>query len=198
MLDFVEKLKISDSTILTQTDTNGATRETLEEAVNGDRRAFKQLINHYYVDIFRFSFHLTKDKTQAEDLTHDVCLKIAGSIHQFKFGSQFKSWVYRIVINTYKDNVKKQANLKKRETQYHEQTVLGQHQPRPEDSIQFNDLLNAIDKLPEKLKITLILVHAQELTHSLAAQVLGCTRNTVSWRIHEAKKQLKKIIREQS
>ena len=147
---------------------------------------------------YRFSFHLTKNKTQAEDLTHDVCLKIAKSIHQFKFNSQFKSWVYRIVINTQKDNFKKELNQNKRETHFHEQSLLNQRHQQPEENIEYNELLEAIDLLPRKLKLTLILVHAQQLSHSQAGDVLGCSTNTVSWRIFEAKKQLKKILKEQS
>lgn len=200
MLDLVEKQEFNDSHSLTNADKNCSdTPEPLvSDAINGDQQAFSALMNQYYADIYRFSFHLTKNKTQAEDLTHDVCLKVARSIHQFKFDSRFKSWVYRIVINTHKDNFKKQANQAKRDSYYHEQTVLNQRHQQPEETIEYNELLSAIDKLPEKLKLTLILVHAQQLTHSQVSDVLACSTSTVSWRIHEAKKQLKKILKEQS
>ena len=200
MLDFVEKQKVDEKDTLTQASEKctDASEQLITGAINGNQQAFSALMDHYYVDIYRFSFHLTKNKTQAEDLTHDTCLKIARSIHQYKFNSQFKSWVYRIVINTHKDNFKKQLNLSKRESYFHEQTTLKQRIEQPEENIEYNELLDAIDLLPSKLKLTLILVHSQQLTHSQAADVLECSTNTVSWRIFEAKKQLKKILKEQS
>ena len=170
----------------------------VSQAVNGDKQAFNQLINQYYEDIYRFSFHLTKNKTDAEDLTHDVALKIAKSIQQFQFNCAFLSWVYRIVVNTQKDNYKKQVNRLQRDGNYLDQQQLQQRSPQPDENVEFNELLNSIDQLPEKLKITLILVYAQHLSHSDVADVLECSINTVSWRIHEAKKQLKKILENQS
>jgi len=170
----------------------------VRSANQGDEQAFNHLINQVYADIYRFSFHLSKNKTQAEDLTHDVILKIAKSIRQFKFNCAFLSWVYRIVVNTQKDNHKKQINRLKRDGHYFDQQHLRQHSPQPDENLEFGELLEAIDQLPEKLKVTLILVYAEYMTHADAADVLQCSINTVSWRVHEAKKQLKKILEKRS
>lgn len=169
----------------------------VSQSVNGDKQAFNLLINHYYADIYRFSFHLTKHKAEAEDLTHDVVLKIAKSIHQFQFNCSFLSWVYRIIHNTQKDNYKKRLNRFKRDSHYLNEQQLQQRSPQPDEHVEYNELLSAIDQLPEKLKITLILVYAEHMHHADVADVLQCSINTVSWRIHEAKKQLKKILENQ-
>ncbi len=173
-------------------------KQLVEQAVAGDKQAFNLLISNVYIDIYRFSFHLTKNQTRAEDLTHDVVLKIAKSIKQFNFDSTFLSWVYRIVVNTQKDNYKKQTNRLKRDSQYYTEHQLQYSSSLPEDEVEFNELLSAIDQLPEKLKITLVLVYAEHLSHADAADVLQCSTNTISWRIHEAKKQLKTILEKQS
>ncbi len=185
-LDPSEKTQLDDSDQL------------VSRAVAGDSVAFDELINDVYADIYRFSFHITQNKIQAEDLTHDAVLKIAKSVRQFKFDCSFLSWVYRIVVNTQKDNYKKQRNRLKRDGEYYADHQLQQYSPEPDDAIEFNELLLAIDQLPHKLKLTLILVHAEHLSHAQAAEVLQCSINTVSWRIHEAKKQLKIILEHQS
>ena len=174
------------------------TNRLIRLAVAGDKPAFDELINQVYADIHRFSFHLVRNRTRAEDLTHDVVLKIARSIKQFKFDSTFLSWVYRIVVNTQKDADKKQINRLKQDNQYYADHLQHRYAPQPDDELEFNELLSAINQLPHKLKITLILVYAQHLSHSQVADVLECSINTVSWRIHEAKKQLKIILENRS
>ena len=51
-------------------------------------------------------------------------------------------------------------------------------------------LKEAIDSLPLLYKASFTLVVFQEMTHKQAAQVLGCSENTVSWRLHKARKML--------
>jgi RNA polymerase sigma-70 factor (ECF subfamily) len=50
-------------------------------------------------------------------------------------------------------------------------------------------LLHQLDALPESIKETLLLVHAEGLTHGEAAKVLDVKESTVSWRLHEFRKQ---------
>jgi RNA polymerase sigma-70 factor (ECF subfamily) len=55
-------------------------------------------------------------------------------------------------------------------------------------------LYKALEKLPEKQKTAVLLVFSEGLTHNEAARVLRCTEATVSWRIFQAKKRLKKSL----
>ncbi len=51
-------------------------------------------------------------------------------------------------------------------------------------------LQEAIDSLPLLYKVSFTLVVFQEMTHRQAARILGCSENTVSWRLHKARKML--------
>ena len=51
-----------------------------------------------------------------------------------------------------------------------------------------------IECLPQKLKDTALLVFMEGMTHKEAAVVLDCAEKTISWRIHQVKKELKKRL----
>ncbi len=56
-------------------------------------------------------------------------------------------------------------------------------------------LKEAIDSLLLNYKISFVLVVSQGLTHTQAARVLRCSENTVSWRMHKARKMLQQKLR---
>lgn len=51
-------------------------------------------------------------------------------------------------------------------------------------------LEEAVDSLPLLYRASFTLVVNQEMTHKQAARILGCSENTVSWRLHKARKML--------
>ena len=55
-------------------------------------------------------------------------------------------------------------------------------------------ILHYISDLQEDLKDSLILVHVQGLSHAEAAKELGVKESTISWRVHEARKNLKQTF----
>ena len=57
-------------------------------------------------------------------------------------------------------------------------------------------LLHKLDDLPEGIKETLLLVHAEGMTHGEAAAVLEVKESTVSWRLHEFRKRYRLAIDE--
>jgi RNA polymerase sigma-70 factor (ECF subfamily) len=54
---------------------------------------------------------------------------------------------------------------------------------------------DAVDALPPAYKISFVLVVYEGMSHSQAARVLGCSENTVSWRLHKARKMLQARLR---
>jgi RNA polymerase sigma-70 factor (ECF subfamily) len=52
-------------------------------------------------------------------------------------------------------------------------------------------LATGIDELSDTLRTTLILVSVEGLSHTEAAEILGCPEGTVAWRVHEARKKLR-------
>lgn len=168
----------------------------ITQCQTGDKLAFETLLNRYYDTIYRFAFRWCGDQHNAQDITQQVCIKLAQSIQQFEFKSSFTSWLYRIVINCAKDYYKSPKQYNQREEC--NDNIEHQTDLKSEDSnarqLYAHQILEHINTLDESLRDTLILVYGQGLSHKQAAEKLKIQESTVSWRIHEARKLLKQTF----
>jgi RNA polymerase sigma-70 factor (ECF subfamily) len=62
----------------------------------------------------------------------------------------------------------------------------------PEEHIYLAQLIDRLDELGEGMKDTALLVHAEGLSHAEAAELLGVSESTISWRIHAMRKAMNK------
>lgn len=169
--------------------------ELIKAAQAGDADAFEALVNLYYAIMFKMAFKWCGDKTMAEDITQDACIKLARSINSFSFKSKFTSWLYTLVINTGRDLIKSDARHPENPDALDKLPVKADG----EDAIYTQQVLAAIYELPRSEREALLLVLNDGYTHSEAADILGTKEGTISWRISEAKKKLNdKFGKEQS
>ncbi len=79
----------------------------------GDTIAFKQLVEKYKDVSLSLVVSILKDQSAAEDVLQDAFVKVFKAIDKFKFKSRFSTWLYRIVINTSYNALKKEkVNVK--------------------------------------------------------------------------------------
>lgn len=169
-----------------------ATDPQVRAAQRGDRQAFAQLLEHHYDSIYRFAYRWCGNRTDAEDITQLACIKLAQSISQFRFEAAFSSWLYRLVINCAKDWHKSQSRH-----QHADIDSAIELEPLPdqraENSIYLRQLLQQLEQMSEGFKETALLVHGEGLSHAEAAEVLQLKESTISWRLHEIRKQLQRL-----
>lgn len=166
--------------------------QLIKQAQQGDKQAFEQLLNEHYDSLFSFAYKWCGNQTDAEDITQQACIKLARSISQFQFKSAFSSWLYRLVINCAKDWYKSQ-NRHTRNTQDVDTAQISSAQ-QTEQALYTQQLLSLLDDLPKGMKETALLVHAEGLSHKEAASILDIKESTVSWRIHEIRKNLQQQL----
>lgn len=73
----------------------------------GDKTAFRQLVDQYKDVSLSLVDSIVKDKTKSEDVLQDVFIKVFEAIGSFKFRSKFSTWLFRIVVNTSFNALKK-------------------------------------------------------------------------------------------
>lgn len=165
--------------------------ELLKRSVNGDTQAFSELLEGYYSMIYRTAYKWTGNKEDSEDIAQDVCIKIGQSLRSFRMDSKFSTWVYRIVLNAVKDFQRKKRNHFNLEDT--PELAMAEN-VSAESYLQSKELWKHIQNLPAKQRDAVMLVYGEELTHNEVAIILKCKESTVSWYIHEAKKQLKLMM----
>ena len=160
-------------------------------AAGGDPQAFASLLERHYDRVFRLAFRLTGARSEAEDLTQDVCSALPAKLSAFRGEAQFTTWLYRVVVNAAHDRRRKRATYAKATTGWGDWEV--NRAAANEDTSQKLDWLTAaMNQLTEDLRDTLALV-LDDMTHAQAAEVMGVSEGTISWRVREAKKHLRAL-----
>ena len=160
-------------------------------AAQGDRSAFSTLLERHYDRIFALAFRLTGRRSEAEDLAQDICAALPSKLARFDGRARFTTWLYRVVLNA--------AHDRRRRTQTHQRAAQGWGDweiARQADIAETEDRLDwltrAMRALPEDLRDTLALT-LDDMTHAQAAEILGISEGTVSWRLSEARKHLRTL-----
>ncbi len=172
----------------------------ITSAQAGDERAFEQLLEYRYDTIYRFAYKWCGNKSDAEDITQQACIKLARGLSQYKHEAAFSTWLYRLVINCAKD-WQRQQQRHTHESEYEASSAASNEsaiesntkldEPHRGDLIIYlNQLLAWLAQLGEEFKETILLVFGEGLSHGEAAKILQIKESTVSWRIHNVRKKL--------
>ena len=162
-----------------------------QAAAAGDRAAFGDLLDRHYDRLFALAFRLTGDRAEAEDLTQDICAALPAKLSRYDGRAKVTTWLYRVTVNAAHDRRRRRAALGRASDGWGQWEKARQSEIA-EGKAQEAWLLSAMARLPDDLRDTLALI-LDEMTHAEAAEVLGLSEGTISWRISEAKKRLKAL-----
>ena len=83
----------------------------VEQARQGNRGAFKKLVSLFQEDIYRMLYYRTYSRMDAEDLSQEVFVQAYKKIDNLKNAERFKSWLYSIAANRFRDFIRKRKLL---------------------------------------------------------------------------------------
>lgn len=165
--------------------------ELIERAQRGDREAFGQLVSQHYDFIHAMAWRWSGSSTDADDIAQEVCVKLGSAIRGFRGASRFRTWLYTLTLNAARDHRRKHAREQQTVRAYTDEP---QRDTTEEDDTVSTELWTAVRALPERQCAAVLLVYGEGLSHSAAADALGCSEATVSWHVHEARKRLKAMF----
>jgi RNA polymerase sigma-70 factor (ECF subfamily) len=170
----------------------------VEEARRGGREAFAELVRRHERRVYGVVFRMAGNHSDADDLAQEVFLTAWRAIGSFRRGSSFYTWLYRIAVNASLTFLKKRGREKDRAVFDENMSVAAPVHgvpSSPEESSARSEIKvrmdEAVGSLPAHFRASFVLVAGEGLSHRDAARVLGCSENTVSWRMHKARKLLR-------
>jgi RNA polymerase sigma-70 factor (ECF subfamily) len=173
--------------------TRESERQAIEACQRGEREAFDQLVVRYQRNVYRLCYRYVNNHEDANDLTQEVFLRAWRAIGRFKGRSAFSTWLYRIGVNACLNF----RAARKPPAQELPETLadsgMGAVQ-RVEKAQRARQVREAVARLPEKQRATLILKIYHELTHQEVAQILGSTVGTVKANLFHALGNLRKLV----
>jgi RNA polymerase sigma-70 factor (ECF subfamily) len=167
--------------------------ETIDRARKGDLRAFETLVCEYQADVWRFAFHLTRNRATAEDVTQETFLRAYRALASYKGQAKFTSWLLRIAHNAAVDAYRKT----RRETPTPPEPEGRADRAAPgsgaEERARIND---AIRRLPVSLREPFVVIEVLGYSYQEASVILGLRVGTVKSRMHRARAALVEALSE--
>jgi RNA polymerase sigma-70 factor (ECF subfamily) len=173
-----------------------ADSELVLQTQSGSPAAFETLIRNHQRMIHSLTFRMTGSLADAEDLAQETFIRAYEQIGSFRGTSKFSTWLYRIAVNACLNWRQSEA----RRFHLHAncaEGISGQHangENSPAKNGACEQVQSALLKLPAKQRAAIVLTIYDGLNHAEAAQILGCSETTVSWRVFAARRKLKRWL----
>jgi RNA polymerase sigma-70 factor (ECF subfamily) len=162
----------------------------------GSPAAFEVLVRQHQRMIHSLTFRMTGSLADAEDLAQETFLRAYAQIGTFRGTAKFSTWLYRIAVNTCLNWRQSEARRFELHLDCAEE-MSAQHlngETAPAENQASQQVQSALLKLPAKQRAAIVLTIYDGLNHAEAAQVLGCSETTVSWRVFAARRKLKRWL----
>ena len=163
----------------------------------GSEAALEEIVKRYHGPIHRYLVRMSVDYHATNDLTQEIFIKMCRGIQSYRLEMPFKTWLYSIASNTYKDYLKK-AYTRKVIPGLEESAQCFANTGTPEEKFFKNyervNLIKAINSLGHIYRETLILRYYEDLKLDEIASALRIPTGTVKSRLSNGLLQLKKIF----
>jgi len=164
---------------------------------NKDQDSFEELYRMHAPCVHRILAKIVLDEGAAEDLCQETFVKAYTKIDQFNGTSSFKTWLCRIAVNGANEHLRKTITARNR-LQVLVDTDRESTADCPRQSLFWKEehqgMTAALSRLDPVLRTALVLTVMEGLDPAEAARTQGCSRATLYWRIHQARKQLKQEL----
>lgn len=174
------------------------------QAIN--RETFERIVLENLPVLHAYARRLTKGRS-TDDLVQDTVLKALRSLGQYRAGTNFKAWIFKIMTNHYIDNYRKRDRMpsevpidevfgleSRREPGTALDDVATVTDPAALARVLPDPLLRALDALPETHRETVLLRDLGGFAYKEIADILECPIGTVMSRLHYSRNELKKTL----
>lgn len=160
--------------------------------VGGDADAYEELLRRHRDRIYRIALRMLGNPADADDVTQDVAIQLWTGLSSFAGSAAFTTWLYRVVVNRCL-NFRRRRPLEPLTEEAHPAA------PGPETRVVAGQELAAgltvLARMPEHLRLTLVLVQLEGLSYAEAGAVLKVSEATVRGRLARARALLVKQMR---
>jgi len=178
----------------------------IKRAQTGDVEAFGEIFTQTNKRIYNFLLHLSSDKELAADLTQETFIRAFKALKSLKSSDAFVSWLRRIALNLYRDEMKKprlhtESITENPSEDGEDENVVKQipdETTNPERIATDKELQNvvreAISTLPEIHRTAVIMHHIEGMEVNEIAKTLKVRKGTVMSRLARARETLRRKL----
>ena len=181
--------------------------ELVDRFKSGDEHAFSHIVRRYQDRVFGLCLRWLGERPVAEEVAQDVFVALYRSLDRFRGDSSLSTWIYRVAVNHCKN---KRLYSRRRRRDRHEPL-----EGRPRDDGPIRELPaggrgtdvraqrseaevlvhEALQVLSEEHRQVIVLRDIQDLDYHEIAEILDLPRGTVKSRLHRARTELARVLR---
>lgn len=187
--------------------------EVVRRVRNGDRDAYRELVDRHAPMVFALVRRYCADPAEAEDLAQEVFVRAYEGLDDFRGDAAFSSWLYRIAVNRCRDWAKSPrrddrsldelaepgTSSGRRSADSAEAAEVGlSTPPEPEETLEREErarrLRRAIGELTPDYAVPFLLKYEEELSYREIAERLDVTEGALKVRVHRARARLRELL----
>ncbi len=161
--------------------------------MKSNQEEFLKMISAYQGIIHKVNLIYFKSEADKQDNFQEVIYQLWRSFSSLQNRNKPASWIYAVAINTAISKIRKDSKLifssDMPDISYTETSA------DMEQSINYRNLLDTLQKLNE-IDRSILLLYMEDYSYDDIAAITGITRSNVGVKIHRAKEQLKKLLKD--
>ena len=176
----------------------------LKRAREGDQAAFGKLVDLYYEMVYAVAFGILRHREAARDVTQEAFIKAHRELPHFEGKSKFKTWLYRIAVNSAIDEQRRKRPAQSLDAtdasgeEDEKPVVITDPGADPSEKAEQSELrsliLKALDELSADHRAVMVLREWQGLSYEEIAETLSLGMGTVMSRLFYARKKMAEIL----
>lgn len=162
-----------------------------------ERPTWDEVVEQHTDRVYRLAYRLTGNQYDAEDLTHDVFVRVFRYLDTYRPGT-FEGWLHRITTNLFLDRMRRKQRIRFDALSEESAARLPSRGAGPEqaweESHLDDDVQRALDSLAPDFRAAVVLCDIEGLSYEEISDVLGVKLGTVRSRIHRGRAQLREQL----
>jgi RNA polymerase sigma-70 factor (ECF subfamily) len=162
-----------------------------------EQQVFQELYQTHHRRVYSICLRMTRDGSEAEDLTQEIFVHLFRAFGSFRGESAFTTWLHRLTVNHVLMHFRKRKVRTVQTTEDGEPPVpalAGSHDRKRMNIVDRILLSEVIAKLPDGYREALVLHDIEGFEHQEIAEMRGRTEGTSKSQLHKAKRMLRALI----
>jgi len=185
-----------DDVTTTTSDRADTPQEIEPTAANGQvwvPPTWEEIVTQHSARVYRLAYRLTGNMYDAEDLTHDVFIRVFRSLNSYQPGT-FEGWLHRITTNVFLDKMRRKQRIRFDALSDESAARLPSREVGPEQHYTETHFDDDVQRALDALTPAVVLCDIEGLSYEEIATTLGIKLGTVRSRIHRGRSQLREAL----